>query len=106
MFFTDWRGNHSTIQRAGLDGEDRWLIVLKNIRRPRGLTIDYANQHIYWSDVVNGSVVERVDYDGQKRRLIMRANMVRLFVLLQLTSQSLVNYCACHLPVTFFFFNS
>ncbi|KAL5005791.1 hypothetical protein ScPMuIL_016949 [Solemya velum] len=76
MFFTDWKGNRSTIQRAGMDGEDKWLIVLRNIRRPRGLTIDYANKHIYWSDVVNGGVLERVNYDGQYRTLIMRSGMV------------------------------
>jgi integrin beta 2 len=71
MFFVVL-GESPRIESSTLIGTDRRHIVhSKQIVRPLGLTLDAVKQHVYWSDVYLGRI-ERVNYDGTERRLIIR----------------------------------
>lgn len=64
MFFTKWE--QSSLERSHMDGSNRTTLVTKKIIYPLGLTLDLANEHIYWVDIYM-DFVERVDYNGQNR---------------------------------------
>lgn len=63
LFYTDWS---PSLSRALLDGTNRTALVKTNIYHPSGVTLDLANEHVYWIDVYK-DVIERVDYNGQQR---------------------------------------
>lgn len=69
MFFTRW--DPAVLERAHLDGTNRTILVSNKIIDPVGLTLDLANQHIYWIDSYM-DFVERSDYNGQNRRSIKK----------------------------------
>lgn len=77
MFFTTL-GDTARIERASLIGMDRLhLIHSKQIVRPEGLTLDLATEHVYWSDVYLDRI-ERINYDGSGRKLIIRRQWVNV----------------------------
>ena len=49
VFWTDW-GSKAFIGRVGMDGKDKAAIITSKIEWPNGLTIDYTNDMLYWSD--------------------------------------------------------
>lgn len=49
MYWTDV-GEDPKIERAGMDGLRRSVLISTNIYWPNGLTIDYVNSKIYWID--------------------------------------------------------
>ncbi|XP_071133754.1 low-density lipoprotein receptor-related protein 6-like [Mytilus edulis] len=49
MFFSDW-GSVPRIERCGLDGRDRQIIVVTDIAWPNGLVIDHKEDRLYWTD--------------------------------------------------------
>ncbi|KAJ6647666.1 Prolow-density lipoprotein receptor-related protein 1, partial [Pseudolycoriella hygida] len=64
LFFTKWE--QSSIERSNMDGSNWTTLVTKKIIYPLGLTLDLANEHVYWVDHYM-DFVERVDYNGQNR---------------------------------------
>ncbi len=56
----------TNIQRAYMDGSSREYVVNDKIMAPMGLTLDYANQRIYWTDA-HMNHIESVKYSGQDR---------------------------------------
>ena len=48
VYWTDW-GNHQ-IERAEMDGKNRYVVVNKAIGWPNGLTIDRPKKRIIWAD--------------------------------------------------------
>ncbi|XP_048255378.1 very low-density lipoprotein receptor-like [Haliotis rufescens] len=49
MYWTDW-GKQPKIERCGMDGNDRKVIINTTIAWPNGLTIDYVADRLYWVD--------------------------------------------------------
>lgn len=49
MYWTEW-GGRPKIDRAAMDGTGRITLVL-NVGRANGLTIDYAERRMYWTDL-------------------------------------------------------
>lgn len=49
MYWTDW-GTHAKIERATLGGNFRAEIVNSSLVWPNGLTLDYAEERLYWAD--------------------------------------------------------
>ncbi|XP_033252319.1 low-density lipoprotein receptor-related protein 2-like [Drosophila miranda] len=45
---------------------NRTALVSTHIYHPNTVTLDLANEHVYWVDVYE-DVIERVDYEGQRR---------------------------------------
>ncbi|KAK3853890.1 hypothetical protein Pcinc_039590 [Petrolisthes cinctipes] len=71
MFFTNWGTTHPKLDRALMDGSQQIPLVRTKIVYPFGIAVDYPNRHVYWVDGYL-SHVERVDYNGENRRIIVR----------------------------------
>lgn len=65
MYWTDW-GETPRIERAGMDGSTRKIIVDADIYWPNGLTIDLEEQKLYWADA-KLSFIHRANLDGSFR---------------------------------------
>jgi low density lipoprotein receptor-related protein 5/6 len=65
MYWTDW-GEAPRIERAGMDGSTRKIIVDSDIYWPNGLTIDLEEQKLYWADA-KLSFIHRANLDGSFR---------------------------------------
>lgn len=72
IYWTDWAEFNPSISRANLDGSDSKKIVQHpHVMWPNGVTIDYKNDQIYWTD---GRLryIGRCDLDGGKLTVITR----------------------------------
>jgi sugar lactone lactonase YvrE len=69
MFWTDW-GSEPKIERAGMDGSHRQIIVSYEVKWPNGLTLDLVRKRVYWVDA-KLNVISSCNYDGSKRRVIL-----------------------------------
>lgn len=47
MYWTDW-GASPRIERAGMDGSHRQVIIESNVKWPNGLTLDLERKRVYW----------------------------------------------------------
>lgn len=70
MFFADngntSPGNEPRIERAFMDGSNRWNLKLTKVLNPRGITLDPLNRRLFWVDS-HLDHLETVDYDGLDR---------------------------------------
>ena len=65
MYWTDW-GEVPKIERAGMDGTRRQVLVRDNIYWPNGITLDYSENKVYWVEA-NFHAVYRINMDGSYR---------------------------------------
>lgn len=49
MYWTEW-GGKPKIDRAAMDGKGR-ITLVADVGRANGLTIDYAERRLYWTDL-------------------------------------------------------
>ena len=49
MYWTDW-GEHAKLERSGMDGSDRTVLINSNLGWPNGLTVDKASSQLLWAD--------------------------------------------------------
>ncbi|KAG1706633.1 Low-density lipoprotein receptor-related protein 4 [Nymphon striatum] len=68
MYWTDW-GEVPKIERAGMDGTQRTVIVGTNLTWPNGLAIDYENETLYWTDA-GMKAIECSNLDGTNRKIL------------------------------------
>lgn len=74
MFYTKWE--KASLERTLMDGSGRTPLVTSKIIYPSGLTLDLANEHVYWVDTYT-DIIERIDYDGKNRASLKKhANSV------------------------------
>lgn len=69
LFWTDW-GENPRIERIGMDGTNRSTIINTKIYWPNGLTLDTANQRVYFAD----SKLDFIDfcyYNGSGRQQVL-----------------------------------
>lgn len=98
MYWTDW-GQRAKIERSGLNGVDRFALVVDNILWPNGLTLgknlvkhlisgvgwresrtswsspprtDITNQRLYWVDS-KLHMLSSISVDGRARRTIIHS---------------------------------
>ena len=71
MFWTDW-GTEPKVERAEMDGSNRQVIIQQNIQWPNGLTLDYNNQKLFWTDA-RLRYIAMSNYDGSNREKIFRS---------------------------------
>ena len=69
MYWTDW-GYKGKIEKSGLDGSERALVVATNIGWPNDVTIDYMENRLYWTDAKLCSI-SSCDLDGRNNRQIL-----------------------------------
>ena len=76
MFFTDWGrfGESGKIYRSTMAGTFKTAIVARNLTQPSGLTIDYTDSMIYFTDAVR-EAIERCDFNGSQRQLLVSATI-------------------------------
>ena len=72
MFWTDW-GLNPKIERAGMNGAQRQVIVNTDMMWPNGLAIDYFSEQLFWVDAKLGTLCS-CDFDGLGRRTIISSN--------------------------------
>ena len=56
------------IEKAGMDGSNRKIIIDTNLTWPNGLTIDYRTKLVYWADA-GTKMIETADLDGGNRKV-------------------------------------
>ncbi|XP_052130857.1 prolow-density lipoprotein receptor-related protein 1 isoform X2 [Frankliniella occidentalis] len=76
MFFTKWGTAQPSLERAKMDGTERITLVDRRIVYPYGVSVDFPNQHVYWVDTFL-DCVERVDYEGNNRKMLKRGPPVQ-----------------------------
>src|SRR6202035_5594309 len=72
LFVLDLSGNR--IFSVNSDGSDQKVIVT-DCRHPDGIVADVESGHIYWTNMgvpnLNDGSIERADFDGKNRRVIV-----------------------------------
>ncbi len=76
MFYTDWGrfGAGAKIVRATMAGTLKKEIVNTNLTQPSGLTIDFEEDMLYFTDAVR-EVIERISINGTDRRVLVTATI-------------------------------
>lgn len=64
------------IYRMTMEGKEPVPLVYKKIVYPAALALDYANEHVYWSDTFYESL-ERVSYNGDNRNVVFYGIQVK-----------------------------
>ena len=75
MFWTDWGSERPQIERAGMDGTARKVIITENVAWPNGLSLDLVTERMYWVDAKNNLIGE-ADLDGGKARVVLKSESV------------------------------
>lgn len=65
MFWSDW-GPTAVIERAGMDGSQRRVLVAKNLQWPNGLSVDGKRNRLYFVDG-GTKTLEYINFDGTGR---------------------------------------
>ncbi|KAM8931003.1 low-density lipoprotein receptor-related protein 8 [Pelodytes ibericus] len=69
MFWSDW-GDPAKIEKAGLNGGDRQVLVSDGIEWPNGITLDLLTRRLYWVDS-KLHTISSVDFNGFNRKLLI-----------------------------------
>ncbi|XP_058789142.1 low-density lipoprotein receptor-related protein 6 [Phymastichus coffea] len=72
LYWTEW-ANTGSIERSWLDGSHRQLVI-SDIGRTNGLTIDHAARRLYWADLFTLSI-DSYDLITKKRKPIITQNI-------------------------------
>lgn len=63
MYWTEW-GGKPKIDRAAMDGTGR-ITLVADVGRANGLTIDYAERRLYWTDL-DTTLIESSNMLGER----------------------------------------
>ncbi|XP_056671085.1 low-density lipoprotein receptor-related protein 8 isoform X2 [Monodelphis domestica] len=69
MYWSDW-GDQARIEKSGLNGVDRQVLVLDNIEWPNGITLDLLSQRLYWVDSKLHQL-SSIDFNGGNRKVLI-----------------------------------
>ncbi|XP_029474191.1 low-density lipoprotein receptor-related protein 8 isoform X2 [Rhinatrema bivittatum] len=69
LFWSDW-GDRAKIEKSGLNGIDRQVLVSDNIEWPNGITVDILNQRLYWVDS-KLHWLSSIDFNGSNRKILI-----------------------------------
>ena len=96
MYWTDW-GEGPKIERAGMDGSSRSIIVNTDIYWPNGLTLDYEEQKLYWADAkLNFIHKSNLDWHINTCYILSQLVLSNAFILPQtpLSKTTMLNVCS------------
>ncbi|XP_045414697.1 low-density lipoprotein receptor-related protein 2 [Lemur catta] len=68
VYWADWT-RRAYIARIGMDGTNKSVIISTKIAWPNGITIDYTNDLLYWTDAHLG-YIEYSDLEGHHRHTV------------------------------------
>ncbi|XP_052741747.1 low-density lipoprotein receptor-related protein 2 [Bicyclus anynana] len=76
LYYTDWGrfGTSGKIYRTTMAGSLKKAIVDKDLSQPSGLTIDFDEDMLYWTDAVREKI-ERSKLDGSDREVLISATI-------------------------------
>ncbi|VVD04124.1 unnamed protein product [Leptidea sinapis] len=76
LYYTDWGrfGTSGKIYRTTMAGSLKKAIVDKDLSQPSGLTIDFDDNMLYWTDAVREKI-ERSKLDGSEREVLISATI-------------------------------
>ena len=69
VYWSDW-GVSAKIERCGMDGTERQVVVSRQLKWPNGITLDLVEKRLYWVDA-KMDVIGSVNFDGSQRRTIV-----------------------------------
>ncbi|CCD70327.1 EGF-like domain-containing protein [Caenorhabditis elegans] len=73
IFWTDW-GKKARIERSGMDGQHRTVIVEGDrVVWPNGLALDYVDKRVYWADAKIKSIFS-CDYWGKNIKTVLHSH--------------------------------
>ena len=67
LYWSDW-GHVAAIERAGMDGSSRAVVVHGGLIWPNSLTVDYQHHRLYWTDA-GLQHIETSRLDGTHRKV-------------------------------------
>ncbi|KAI5929752.1 Low-density lipoprotein receptor-related protein 2 [Manis javanica] len=68
VYWTDWT-HKAYIGRVGMDGTNKSVVTSTKLEWPNGITIDYTNDLLYWTDAHLG-YIEYSDLEGNHRHTV------------------------------------
>nr|CAD7457230.1 unnamed protein product [Timema tahoe] len=80
MYWSDW-GDMGRIERAAMDGSRRTVLISK-LGRANGLTIDYVQRRLYWTEITSPAI-ESADLDGGRRVQVVTQGIEKPYGLTQ-----------------------
>uniref|UniRef100_A0AAX7U4V5 EGF-like domain-containing protein n=1 Tax=Astatotilapia calliptera TaxID=8154 RepID=A0AAX7U4V5_ASTCA len=72
MYWSDW-GGQAKIEKAGMNGVDRQILVSEHIEWPNGITLDLSNRRLYWVDS-KLHLLSSVDFNGDNRKVLLSSH--------------------------------
>uniref|UniRef100_A0AAY4B0L1 EGF-like domain-containing protein n=1 Tax=Denticeps clupeoides TaxID=299321 RepID=A0AAY4B0L1_9TELE len=69
MYWSDW-GSRAKIEKAGMNGVDRQVLVSEGIEWPNGITLDLLSRRLYWVDS-KLHLICSVGLSGTKTRVVL-----------------------------------
>jgi very low-density lipoprotein receptor len=69
MYWSDW-GATPQIERSGMDGSHRQVLVDTHLKWPNGITLDYEEKRLYWADAKLNTIAS-CRFDGSERRVVL-----------------------------------
>ncbi|XP_068936741.1 low-density lipoprotein receptor-related protein 2 isoform X2 [Petaurus breviceps papuanus] len=79
VYWTDW-ADRPYIGRVGMDGTNKTVIISTKLSWPNGITIDYTNDKLYWSDA-HLSYIEFSDLEGRHRHTVFDGTLPHPFAI-------------------------
>lgn len=77
MFWTDL-GKSAKIERSGMDGSDRQVLINNNMTWPNGLGLDFQSDRLYWVDA-GTHTLESCSLEGSDRKVIISVGLKHPF---------------------------
>ncbi|CAG0879500.1 unnamed protein product [Darwinula stevensoni] len=76
MYFTDWGrfGTSGKIYKSTMAGTLKEVVIGDDLKQPSGLTIDYDERKLYWTDAVREKI-EKSNMDGSDRQVIVSSTI-------------------------------
>ena len=69
MFWSDW-GKVPKIEKCGMDGSKREVLVKDNIRWPNGITLDLVKETLYWVDAKLHTISSVGIFSGRVKQVL------------------------------------
>lgn len=70
LYFTDW-GKNPRIERAWMDGQNRKVLIDRDLGWPNGLVIDKPTRRMIWADA-RMEIIGSSDLDGSNRKVLLK----------------------------------
>ncbi|XP_059144487.1 low-density lipoprotein receptor-related protein 4-like [Physella acuta] len=77
MFWTDL-GKSARIERSGMDGSERQILLSNDITWPNGLSLDFETDRLYWVDA-GTHTLESCALEGNDRKVVISSGLQHPF---------------------------